>query len=75
MSDFNNLIKDLPDTTHDFQIDLVGRITKRRFLGDFKCKIPTIKDQANSAKFNAALNGEFPIYLDPGIQKMHRMIA
>lgn len=75
MNKNNNLREELPDTTHVFSLDLQGRITKKRFLGEFKCKIPTIRDQAMIAKHNALLNGEFPIYLDAGIQKIHKMIA
>lgn len=75
MNKNNKLASELPDTTHVFQLDLQGRITKKRFLGEFRCKIPTIKDQAMIAKHNALLNGEFPIYLDAGIQKIHKMIS
>lgn len=75
MNKNNNLREELPDTTHLFVLDLQGRITKKRFVGEFKCKIATIKDQAMIAKHNALLNGEFPIYLDAGIQKIHKMIS
>jgi hypothetical protein len=75
MSEINKLAKDLPDTTHEFQIDLIGRITKKQFLGEFKCKIPTIKDQALIAKHEANLNGDNPIFLDAGIKKVHKQIA
>lgn len=75
MNKNNSLVEELPDTNHEFVIDLQGRITKKRFLGEFRCKIPTIKDQAYIAKHNAILNGEFPIYIDGGIQKIHRMIS
>lgn len=69
------LDKDLPTTSHEFLLDIQGRLTKRRYLGEFVCKIPTIKDQALIAKHKAMLNGEFPVYLDPGIVKIHDMIA
>jgi hypothetical protein len=75
MNKINDLPKDLPETTHEFQIDLVGRVTKRRFLGEFKCKIPTIKDQALISKHETNLNGENPIFLDAGIKRIHKMIA
>lgn len=75
MNKVNNLQEDFPDKNHEFQIDILGRITKRRYVGDFVCKIPTIKDQAMIAKHEAHLNGEFPVYLDGGIQKIHKMIA
>lgn len=75
MSKINKLAEELPETTHEFQIDLIGRITKRRFMGEFKCKIPTIRDQALIAKHKAMLNGEFPVYLDASVHKIHNMIA
>ena len=75
MNKNNSLPESMPETTHEFMIDLVGRITKRHFKGEFACKIPTIKDQAMIAKHQAMLNGEYPVYLDGGIQKIHRMIA
>ena len=71
----NNLQSSIPDTTHQFQIDIVGRITKRRYLGEFSCKIPTIKDQAMIAKHEAMLNGEYPIYLDGAVKGLHKKIA
>lgn len=71
----NKLQDELPDTYHEFQIDIQGRITKKRFLGEFSCKIPTIKDQAMIGKHETVLNGEFPIYLDSGIRKIHKQIA
>lgn len=75
MNNINNLAEDIPETTHEFLIDLVGSVTKRRFAGEFKCKIPTLKDQAMIDKHRAVLNGEFPVYLDAGILKLHKMIS
>lgn len=66
---------DIPDTLHEFQIDLLGSITKRKFAGEFVCKIPTIKDQALIGKHEAYLNGEFPVYLNESILKVHKRIA
>jgi hypothetical protein len=70
-----DLPESLPDLNHTFQVDLVGNVTKKRFLGDFVCKIPTIKDQAMIAKHEAFLNGEYPVYLNPGVLKIHKQIA
>lgn len=75
MSKVNNLLETLPETSHTFTLDLIGRITKRRYLGEFVCKIPTLKDQALIDKHRAFLDGEFPIYLKPGIKKLHEQIA
>lgn len=65
----------LPESTTTFQIDTVGRITKRRFLGEFTCKIPTLKDQSAIARRLAALNGEFGPMLPKGIQDLHMKLA
>lgn len=70
-----DLKEDVPDTSHEFVIDLVGSITKKRFLGEFRCKIPTLKDQAMIDKHRAVLNGEYPVYMDAGILKLHKMIS
>lgn len=66
---------EIPATEHTFQIDLVGQATGKRFLGEFTCKIPTLKDQGLIAKHEAMLNGEMVSYLNPGILKLHKMIA
>lgn len=75
MNKVNNLSETLPETTHTFQFDLIGRITKKRYLGEFSCKIPTLRDQSLIDKHRAMLDGEFPIYLKPGIKKFHEQIA
>ena len=75
MNDINNLPTDVPDVFGSFQIDITGEVTKKRFLGDFSCKIPTIKDQSLISKHTAMLNGDFPSFLEPGIVKIHKMLA
>jgi hypothetical protein len=75
MNKINSLPQEIPETTSTFQIDLVGSVTKKRFLGEFVCKIPTIKDQALIAKYEAHLNGEYPVYLNSGVLKVHKQIA
>lgn len=75
MSKINDLIDDVPDTNGTFQVDVIGRITKKRYLGDFYCRIPTLKDQALIGKHEAFLNGEFPVYLNSGVLKLHKWIA
>jgi hypothetical protein len=71
----NKLPQDIPETSSTFQLDLIGAVTKKRFLGEFSCKIPTIKDQAMIAKYETHLNGEFPVYLHSGVLKIHKQIA
>lgn len=76
MSNKNKGLQDsIPDTVHEFQINTIGRVTKKVHLGDFTCKIPTIKDQAMIARHEAMLNGEYPIYMDPAVKALHRKIA
>lgn len=75
MNDNNSLPDKLPETTHSFQFDLVGNVSKKRYMGEFSCKIPTIKDQAMIAKFEAMLNGEFPVYLNQGVLNIHKKVA
>lgn len=75
MNKVNALPDEMPSTTHMFQFDIVGSVTKKRYLGEFVCKIPTLKDQSSIAKYEAYLNGEFPVYLNAGVQKLHKWIA
>lgn len=75
MKNIAELDKDLPSTTTVIQIDTIGSVTKKRFLGDFECKIANIQDQINSAKHEALLNGEFAGYLPPGVLKVNKMLA
>lgn len=76
MSDVNNLPTDIPPTTSEpIQIDLFGNFTKKRYLGEFVCRIPTLKDQSMIGRHESMLNGEFPIYLDPGVKKLHKWIS
>lgn len=70
-----NKIDELPETTGEFTIDLVGSVTKKRFLGEFTCKLPTIKDQAKIAVYESSLNGEYPLNLNEGVLKIHKKIA
>jgi hypothetical protein len=70
-----NKIDELPDTTGEFSIDLIGSVTKKRFLGEFVCKLPTIKDQAKIAVYESSLNGEFPMNLNSGVLNIHKKIA
>lgn len=75
MNKINKLARTLPDNEHDFQIDVIGQGSKKRHLGEFRCKIPTIKDQCQAARHEAFLNGEYGAFLPPGIQKVNKMIA
>lgn len=71
----NKGLKDVPETVHSFQLDVSGSITNRRYVGDFSCRIPTIKDQCLIAKHKAFLNGDMAEFLDAGTQNVHEMIS
>jgi hypothetical protein len=75
MSKINNLEPKLPETSKTFQIDIRGSATNQRFLGEFVCKIPTLKDQSNIAREQARLNGEYPDFLNSGVKQLHQELA
>lgn len=75
MSKSTGLRSDFPEDTHEFQIDVEGNITRKRFMGEFKCVIPNVKMQCDIAKFRAYLNGDVVDHLDVSTKLMHQMIA
>ncbi len=75
MSKLDKALRDLPPDETTFVIDVIGEVTKRRFLGEFTCKIPTIKDQCMMDKHRSYLNGEFSDNLEPGTLKFNKMVA
>lgn len=68
-------VKDIPSTEFNFQIEVVGNVTKKRYIGDFTSRIPRMKEQSMIEKHEAILNGNIPQFLPPGILKLHRMIS
>lgn len=75
MNKNNNLLKELPPDEAVIQVDVVGRVTKRRFLGEFKVRIPTMEDQSSMARHEADLNGDNGPFIPEGIQKINKMIS
>lgn len=75
MSKFNKLNKDMPPTETDVQIEVVGEVTKKKFIGEFTVKIPRRKEQCLIDKHRAFLNGPSPENLEPATLKFHHMIA
>lgn len=79
MSDSKDLAKplpkDIPELETQFQVEVIGKLTKKRFVGDFTCRIPNIKAQCSIDKHEAYLNGTNGYMLKPGTLKMHKMIA
>tara|TARA_R110000868_G_C10973188_1_gene771482 strand:+ start:25727 stop:26113 length:387 start_codon:yes stop_codon:yes gene_type:complete len=75
MSELKHLPKSIPAKDFEFQIDVVGKLTGERYHGDFKCKIPNNRMQANIAKHKARLNAGYDATLDSGTKNMHHMNA
>lgn len=75
MSNFSKLSKDIPVTETSLQIDIEGEVTKKRFLGEFSCKIPRKKEQCLIDKHRAFLNGPQPEQLSPETLRFHHMVA
>lgn len=75
MNDISNLNKVLPGSEGEFQIDVEGDLTKKRYLGEFTCKIMNRKERAMVDKHKAFLNGEYAMQLDPLTLIYHHKIA
>lgn len=75
MSKNNKLAKDIPDTEFSFTVDAEGDVTKKRFVGEFTCKIPRKKEQCMIDKHRAFLNGSQPEFLTSDTLKFHHMIS
>lgn len=75
MNDISNLSKDLPSVEGEFQIDIEGELTKKRYLGEFTCKIMNKKERALVEKHKAYLNGEFAMQLDLVTLRYHHQVA
>jgi len=75
MSNLADLKKSLPDLDHSFSINVEGILTKKPYSGNFSCKIPNIKTQAQIAKHRAMLNGGFEEGLDVATRNMHHMVS
>lgn len=73
--DIKSFDKDLPDTTKEITLEVVGSVTKKKFVGEFTCKIPNMEDQVLIAKAEANANGQYPMYLDSGVLKLNKMHA
>lgn len=75
MNKSNSLPTELPPMEKSFQIEITGAFTKKRFIGDFSCRIPNLKDQCLIEKHKAFLDGEMAIHLPAGVRKTHHMIS
>jgi hypothetical protein len=75
MSKFNKLSKDIPPTETDLTIEVEGEVTKKKFIGEFTCKIPRRKELCLIDKHRAFLNGSMPDLLDPQTLRFHHEIS
>jgi hypothetical protein len=75
MSKVNGLQKEMPPTEDTFTVEVEGEVTKKRYLGEFTCKIPTRKEQCMIDKHRALLNGDIVDYLTPSTLAYHHKIA
>lgn len=75
MSNLSKLSKDVPLTEADIQVDVEGDVTKKRFIGEFSCKIPRKKELCLIDKHRAFLNGPMPEQLSPETLRFHHMIS
>lgn len=75
MSKINKLSKEVPPTEKDFQVVVEGDTTKKRFVGEFRCRIPRRKEQCMIDKHRAFLNGPMPEQLSPETLKFHHRIS
>lgn len=75
MSKFKGLTKETPPTETDVQIEVVGEVTKKKFIGEFTVKIPRRKEQCLIDKHRAFLNGPGAENLESATLKFHHMIS
>lgn len=75
MSKIKGLSKDIPETSHEFTIEVEGEVTKKRFIGDFVCKVPRRKELCLIDKHRAFLNGPLVDQLSPDTLRFHHMVS
>lgn len=75
MSKSNKLANDLPAMECDFVLDTEGELTKKRYIGEFTCKIMNRKERALVDKHRAFLNGDIADQLNPMTLRFHHWIS
>lgn len=75
MSNLSKLSKEIPSTELDFMVEVEGDVTKKRFVGEFTCKIPNKKTQCFIDKHRAFLNGPMQDSLSPDTLRFHHMVS
>lgn len=75
MNKVNSLSKSIPSPECEFIIDQVGEVTKKHYVGEFTCRIPSRKEQCLIDKHRAFLNGDLAAMLDGATLRFHHMIS
>lgn len=75
MNKLKHLPKSIPEKDTEFQLKSTGALTKEKYSGTFKCKIPNLRVQAQIAKTKAFLNAGFEDSLDSQMKNLHQMVA
>lgn len=75
MNDINKLSKQIPAMESSFIIDVKGEVTQISYQGEFMCRIPNLKINAQIDKYRALLNGGLENSLNLGVLKLHKMIS
>lgn len=65
----------MPLTQHTFTIDVEGELTRKRYVGEFTCRIARRKEICLIDKHRAYLNGELVDQLSADTINFHYMIA
>lgn len=71
----DNLPKGLPSMETEFNLEVVGVMTKNVYSGIFKYHLPNISKSSQIAVMEARLNSGVADSLDPGTKLLHYMLA
>lgn len=75
MNKLKHLPKSIPDKDQEFELKVTGTLTKEKYLGTFKCRIPNLRTQAQIAKTKAFLNAGYDESLDAQAKNLHHMVS
>lgn len=71
----DNLPKALPPMETEFNLEVVGNMTKNVYNGTFKYHLPNIAKNSQIAVMEARLNGGVADHLDAGTKLLHYMLS
>lgn len=75
MTDLENLPKSVPSPVFEVSVDVEGNITKHKYAGNFKYRVPNLKIRAAIEKEKARLNEGLDKQLDESILDFHSMYS